>query len=171
MGTPKQLSVSAIDLLMIRAHLIGGFPNLRKEFFEPVSEDSDEYNCIAWAADVIDDRWWPHSNPADSYWPITWRSVERDCFIEAFRVAGKYEPCGSDFDFDPNYEKVALYEKPNGEPTHMARQLESGRWASKVGVFGWDIIHETVHGVEGHTYGRAALALRRNRNEHEPSPI
>ena len=163
MGTPKQLSVSPIEKLTIRAYLIGGFPNLRNERFDPISEDSDEYNCIAWAADVVDDRWWPHPNPADGYWPITWRSVERDCFVEAFRVARSYQPCGTDFSLEQSYEKVAYYEKSGGVPTHMARQLDSGKWTSKVGVLGWDIIHETVHGVEGHAYGNAVLALRRPR--------
>jgi hypothetical protein len=161
MGTPKQLSVTVTERLLIRASLIGGFPNLRNEFFEPVSEDSDEYNCIAWAADVVDDRWWPHPNPADGFWPIPWRAEEQDCFVEAFRVDGNYEPCGTDFSLEPGYEKVALYVDANDKPTHMARQLSSGRWTSKVGVLGWDIVHETVHGVEGNEYGRAVLALRR----------
>jgi hypothetical protein len=148
---------------MIRARLIGGFPNLRRERFEPFSVDSDEYNCIAWAANVVDDRWWPHTNPAEAFWPIQWRSEERDCFIEAFRQSQNYEPCGADFSLEQGFEKVALYEL-NGVPKHMARQLESGQWTSKCGVFGWDIIHESVHGVEGIEYGTAVLALRR------PSP-
>lgn len=161
MGTPKRLSLTPAEMQLLRAILIQAFPNLQNEYFEPVSEDCDEYNCIAWAADVVDDRWWPHPDPADAYWPIPWRAKERDCFIEASRVAGNYEPCGTDFDFQQGYEKVALYLHPDETPTHMARQLLNGQWTSKVGVLGWDIIHETVQGVEGDQYGHAVLALRR----------
>jgi hypothetical protein len=160
MGTPQPLTVSQLELLQIRAQLIGWFPNLRHEHFEPVSTDSDEYNCIAWAADVVDDYWWPHPNPADSFWPIQWRSEERACFIEAFRQSRNYEPCGTDFSLESGYEKVVLYER-NGTPTHMARQLESGRWVSKCGVWGWDIVHQSIHGVEGSDYGSAVVVMRR----------
>ena len=68
-----------------------------------------------------------------------------------------------DFNLDPTLEKVALFVHPTKGPTHMARQLLDGTWASKVGVQGWDIIHESVHGVEGDIYGIAVKALKRPR--------
>lgn len=164
MGTPERLSVNVVELLTIRRLLIQKFPNLRNEPFTPVSRDSDEYNCIAWAAHVVDDRWWPHPNSADAFWPIAWRDpADKDCFIEAFRDYGNYEPCGNDFSLESGFEKVALYIAANGDPQHMARQLADGKWTSKCGVFGWDIVHQTVHGLEGSEYGRAVIALRRER--------
>ena len=162
MGTPKQLSVTPAEMIAIRHDLIQAFPNLQRETFDAVSEDSDEYNCIAWAAEVVDDRWWPHPDPNDAFWPISWRDdKDPNCFIEAFRRYGRYEPCGNDFSLENGYEKVALYVL-GGAPKHMARQLPDGRWVSKCGVYGWDIIHESVKGVEGVNYGEATLALRRS---------
>jgi hypothetical protein len=148
--------------------LIQKFPNLQNESFKPVSEDSDEYNCIAWAADVVDDRWWPDPDPANAFWPIAWRDPnDKDCFIGAFKSYGNYEPCDKDFSLEAGYEKVVLYVDSNDDPKHMARQLANGKWTSKCGVYGWDIIHETVKGVEGQEYGQAILALRRERTDCE----
>jgi hypothetical protein len=161
MGTPKPLSVSLGERLKIRAWLIGKFPNLSREKFSPESESTFDYNCIAWAAGDIDDPWWPHQDPQLGYWPITWRAEKIECFVEAFRVVGNYEECGQDFGLEQGYEKVALYVNDKNEPKHMARQLPTGLWTSKMGVEGWDIIHETVHGIEGDVYGHAVLALRR----------
>jgi hypothetical protein len=162
MGTPQPLSVSNIERLQIRAFLVSKFPNLSKERFSPESESTDDYNCIAWAAEDVDQPWWPSPDPQDAYWPISWRAVEVDCFVEAFKINGQYEECGQDFSLEQGYEKVALYVDAKNEPQHMARQLPTGLWTSKMGVTGWDIIHETPQGIEGNIYGRAMLALRRS---------
>ena len=58
------------------------------------------------------------------------------------------------------WEKVALYVDHDDVPTHMARQLRSGYWTSKLGQ-GIDITHDTVEALEGHCYGKATYYLRR----------
>ncbi len=68
--------------------------------------------------------------------------------------------CGKDFSLEAEFEKVAIYEDAQGKPTHMARQLDSGLWTSKLGE-AWDIVHHALEGIEGQQYGRATLAMRR----------
>jgi hypothetical protein len=159
MGSAKRLFVSDIEMQKIRLAIEGVFPNLITHKYEAESESTEEYNCIAWAAGDTERWWWPH---VDAFWPASvQRSVDIRYFIAAFETLN-YEVCGEEFSFESKYEKVAIYTDLAGKPTHMARQLESGIWASKLGEW-WDIVHHTLEGVEGGSYGRATLAMRRIR--------
>jgi hypothetical protein len=158
MGEAKRLSVNTAEMQSIRLYLERKFPNLAIYAYEPESERTDEYNCIAWAANDTERWWWPVDSP-DAYWPIEPRIVEKESFIAVFKMLG-YEEYGSNFALESDLEKVALYLNANGKPEHMARQIESGIWTSKLGQ-GWDIVHHTLEGLEGAVYGQAAIALRR----------
>jgi len=134
------------------------FPNLRSGNYEITSERSPSYNCIAWAAGRTDRWWWP-SPPPFSYWP---ENVPRKESIQSFVLAFKelgYEPC-ENVRLEPGYEKVAIYADADRIPTHMARQLASGDWTSKLGQLE-DIRHSTLEEIEGTAYGRAVQILRR----------
>jgi hypothetical protein len=134
------------------------FPNIVSEGFEIISPTSRHYNCIAWAAGDNKLWWWPNINV---YWPPGLPlDVTIDNFIEAFRCLG-YQPC-SGTELEPGFEKVAIYVLPNGEPQHMARQLESGKWTSKLGK-NVDIEHGTLHALEDSEYGHIAQILKRPR--------
>ena len=117
-------------------HLEAGFPGLKRTKHDVTSEASVEYNCIAWAAGDTGKAWWPSNyQPYPSrqyYWP---RELPRICtlenFIAAFRLLG-YSVCKS-FKREIRFEKVAIYVNGLGKPTHMARQLETGKWTSKLG--------------------------------------
>jgi hypothetical protein len=164
MGTPARLFVNASELLLIRLLLECWFPNLEDEIYCPESEADKDYNCIAWAAGDCDNWWEPTPDPNDAFWPITWRAYLRDCYVAAFgqlQQSDNYEVCDPpDFNFEPGYEKVALYVDAQDVPTHMARQLPGGIWVSKLGK-SWDILHQTEKGVEGARYGSAVLVMRR----------
>lgn len=84
------------------------------------------YNCLAFAAG-ISDEWWEH-NPGYK-WPA-FRSDKIASIVAVFAGLG-YQRCASDT-LEPGYERVALYEL-DGERTHAAKQLSSGRWLSKLG--------------------------------------
>lgn len=123
------------------------------------SPKDDLYNCIAWAANDPDAWWWPSANWAVVYWPMSVpRLVTVDAFVEAFATLG-YQPC-SDGDLQSGLEKVVLYVDANVVPTHMARQLPSGEWTSKVGSW-HDIMHVTVDVVAGGAYGKVHQFLAR----------
>ena len=99
--------------------------------------------------------WWPD---AYSYWPVGLpRESTIDNFIKAFALEG-YQVC-EHVHLEDGYQKVALFAY-NGKPKHMARQLPSGRWTSKLGD-GWDIEHTTLEGVESRDYGKVAVLLKK----------
>jgi hypothetical protein len=133
------------------------FPNLSQpNTYKITSPQTEDYNCIAWSAEVTNACWWPET---DASWPTTLPLVNTlDNFIAAFRMLG-YEPCPT-FVLESGYQKVAIYLDRNGSPTHMARQLSSGAWTSKLGP-SWDIEHTELRGVEDSTYGHAKVALRK----------
>ena len=78
--------------------------------------------------------------------------------MEAFQILG-YEPC-DDGTLEDGYQKVVLYADRSGIPTHAARQLENGRWTSKLGRLE-DIEHDTVEDVSGPVYGQPVQFMRR----------
>lgn len=142
--------------------LENAFPNLQFVHYEIQSPNSGDYNCIGWAAGEDDRFWWPHPSPTDGYWPPgVLREETLEGFIGAFRTLG-YEPT-DDEQLEPGFEKVTIYVGSNGEPLHMARQLNSGTWTSKLGQ-AVDIEHETLQGLEGQQYGHVAQILKRHYN-------
>ena len=62
---------------------------------------------------------------------------------------------------EAGYVKVALYAK-DGKWTHAARQLESGRWTSKLGIYE-DIEHAAPQDLCGDLYGQIHNVMRRQR--------
>jgi hypothetical protein len=122
------------------------------------------YNCIAFAADDQTLWWWPDQYGED-YWPEgVKREVTRDAFIQAYGTLG-YEVCYNG-NVEAGYDKIAIYEKYNNTPTHAAKQLEDGRWKSKLGEWE-DIEHKTVEAVQTFQgvgiYGEVALYMKRKK--------
>lgn len=155
-GVLKGVTYNLLQRLVRRAGIIGEFPNLRQVRFSLESDPTIEYNCIAWAAGETHRRWWPFN----AYWPNgAARELTLEAFIAAFATL-RYEPCDSGI-LEDGFEKVAIYVRA-GSPKHMARQLEDGQWASKLGNED-DIYHETLDGVEGYLYGTVVQFMRRMR--------
>ena len=81
-------------------------------------------------------------------------------FAAAFLTIG-YTPCAS-AEMEPDFEKVAFFARPDGTPEHAARQLDDGRWTSKLGLL-QNIEHHTLGDLSDNTYGTVELLLRRFR--------
>ena len=132
------------------------FPGLRGSSYEEKSPSTVNYNCIAWAAGETHRCWWPIDHPR-YYWP---RHILKEesipCFLRTFQEEFGYEVC-PDGQLQRGYEKVALYVDPQQIPTHMARQLPTGVWTSKLGDF-QDIEHHTLEALEG-KYIRDSCAI------------
>jgi hypothetical protein len=114
----------------------------------------------------VDDWWWPHEDPADAHWPP---GIQRIRTLESFRLvfaALGYSVCPHER-LDPGFVKVAVFANPGGVPTHVARQLSSGRWTSKLGRVE-DIEHD-LHDLEGALYGAVALIMQRPDVPSEPT--
>jgi hypothetical protein len=138
------------------------FPKLSVEGYDKRSDRTTSYNCIAFAAGETNRWWWPADTASGCYWPEgVPRKNEIEYFIKAFGLLG-YIPCEDDTP-EAGFEKLALYVDDENEPTHMARQLENGRWVSKLGNLE-DIEHATLEVLEGNTnseYGKVAQFLKR----------
>jgi hypothetical protein len=109
------------------------FPNLAATGYSIESPVADTYNCVAYAAGS-EDRWWepvPYGVPG-FFWPADVpRTYELQSFIAVYTQLG-YEPCESR-EWEPGYEKVAIYVDLLNRFTHVAKSVEGGRWASKLG--------------------------------------
>jgi len=132
------------------------YPNLRQTGYKITSSNTASYNCIAWAAGATDRPWWPIEEKP-YYWPLSPRIESLESFIDAFQSLG-YRICGNG-DLEIGCEKVAIYTDEEGEPTHMARQLDTGEWTSKCGDLE-DITH-TLDGLEGDYYGQVSTFMKR----------
>jgi hypothetical protein len=78
-------------------------------------------------------------------------------FVEAFATLG-YAPSGAE-SVEPGLEKVAIFADERGRPTHVARQLASGRWTSKLGRLE-DIEHD-LRDLESEAYGDVVQVMQR----------
>jgi hypothetical protein len=134
------------------------WPNLTDENHSITSLATENCNCIAWAYEVSDKWMWPGT--LDSYWPsgVAGRD-ELETIIQLYLDSG-YEKCESG-EREEGYKKVAIFVNQDG-PTHAALQLDSGHWTSKLGGRE-DIEHDTLEGLEGESYGRAVIFLRKHR--------
>lgn len=112
------------------------------------------YNCIAHALGISDAVWWPMGF-GDLRWLPGWpRALTVDNFEGVF--VG-FERC-ADGTHEPGFEKIAIYAKSK-VPTHAARQLESGRWTSRLGP-DEDVEHDLAD-LNGRRYGQSVVFLRR----------
>jgi len=130
------------------------FPHLTADNHQVTSPPADEYNCVAWAAgDTM--RWWQPG----VHWPVAVPpgAYGIEVLEQAFRALG-YDTCDDGW-LEPGFEKVALY----GDDiyyTHIARQLQDGRWTSKLGA-AEDIKHDATDGVGGGIYGTVLRFMKR----------
>ncbi|MGI8641734.1 MAG: DUF7689 domain-containing protein [Pyrinomonadaceae bacterium] len=149
------------------------FENLKDGEFEITSPFDPKYNCIAHAAKDSEKWWWTVDSVMagnDVFW---FNNIPSQATLENFILTFQkldYEPC-ENTELEKGFEKVAIYVSlkdeiysPKGTPTHMARQLSTGKWTSKLGK-DVDINHTTLRNVEGHLYGVVKQILRRKINE------
>ena len=102
------------------------FPQLRGTGYTITSPATPAYNCIAWAAGVTDDWWWPDPMGVSAWPPAAPRAETMEAFLIAFEGLG-YTRC-DDAALEPGFEKVALYAL-DGVPTltsHTASFAETG---------------------------------------------
>jgi hypothetical protein len=157
---PPSITDSTIDLHFSSAARIGCWIT---------SCPDGVYNCIAWAAGDTNNWWWPDA--AGHHWwpPGTPRELTLSAFIKAFGTVGYREWKNENASLENGYEKVSIYVDQQGNPTHAARQLEGGLWASKLGRHK-DVQHATISAIEGGDYGSVVKILRRPRQRAPQSP-
>ena len=132
------------------------YPNINPTGYEWISEEDDNYNCVAWAAGINDEIW--QDAPPGYKWPASRRTQGIESLVEVFENLG-FEQC-EDSSLEDGYDKVALYAR-NRLWGHAARQLSDGRWTSKLGVPGGDIVHATPECVTCLRYIDVHCIMRR----------
>lgn len=139
------------------------FPNIRAYGYTVTSPDSTLYNCIAWAVEDNTRWWWPDPMMM-YYWPHDVPREETiDAFIRLFESIG-YTTC-KDGDYETGYQKISVYVDRNGTPTHAARQLNNGKWTSKLGRLK-DIEHNNEDAFRASDYGIVGVYLRKKSKQH-----
>lgn len=141
------------------------FPLLAGSGYLRTSDYDPSYNCVSHALGFCD-RWTqPPVMPSPFiFWPPgVMVSFALDAYVELFQHYG-YTIC-SDGKPVELVEKIALYGDLYGQFTHVAKQLENGRWTSKLGAME-DIEHpDTIH-VESDGYGEARIFMERDRDQN-----
>lgn len=135
---------------------ISEFPNLADDGYRQTSPPTPCYNCIAWAAGDAT-QWW---EPFPGYfWPTSPVPQEGtvENLLKAFAAIG-YAKCEG-VALEAGFDKIAIY-AAHGEYLHAARQLDSGKWTSKLGPEE-DIEHDVLHGLEGGEYGQVVCIMKR----------
>lgn len=154
---------------MDKGDIIGIFQGLEKDevfLSSSMSPEDSNYNCIAWAYQLMKDRWM--QPPKGCYIPdldaISWwpngvaDGEEKACLKEAFEQVG-FTECKT-WEHEDGYIKVALYEK-DGFWTHAARESRTTRsWMSKLGQ-GNDIYHKNPYTIEGDMYGKVYCLMKK----------
>src|SRR6266487_3030890 len=127
---------------MLPPSLEASFPKLKADGAAKTSDSSKRYNCIAWSAQRDSLRWWdPGRSEPWEYWPDDVPDdYSFDSFVLLFEKLGFQRCVGAHLELF--FEKVALYGDSSGF-THVASQLASGAWTSKLGTYE-DIRHNSL---------------------------
>lgn len=133
--------------------VIKEFPNSKIEPFEITSPETTQYNCLAWAMHDTQ-RWWDTED--DYFWIDTNKDSLLQTLIEMCQKLG-FQICDN-AQLEQNYEKIVLFSTDNQYCTHVARQLNNGRWTSKLGQ-SYDVTH-SINAIENGIYGKATIFLK-----------
>jgi hypothetical protein len=137
------------------------FPKLGKRDHLITSDFDVRYNCIAFAADITDKKYWPNWLPDYRWLPGIPRAETLDAFIKFYETFGYSGP--SDHTYVEGVEKIANFADGTGKPMHAAKQIGPNKWASKLGD-SYDIEHAR-DAVSGGLYGQIVHYMER------PSPV
>ena len=138
-------------------HLEKLFPSLAGKYSKS-SEKDPFYNCVAFAVHDTG-QFWQKVPVRGYYWPLE-RDDRLEDWVEVLRLNNFLVT--DNWDLEAGYEKVCIYVTEDGSPEHVARQLSSGKWTSKIGRLE-DIEHLTPAALEGQEYGFAKVVMRRKR--------
>ena len=132
------------------------FPNLAGSGYEVTGEPTEEFNCIAWALEITSQRW--DCDQPRSYWPPSLPGNQEVWTIMRLFAGERFSVCDGDLP-EPGFDKIAIYAFV-GQFAHVARQLESCLWTSKLGR-GPTITHNSPANLTGGFYGSVHCIMRR----------
>ncbi len=129
--------------------------------FRYTSPKKKAYNCLAWAIGIsnlqIDMLYFRDVYELD---PNT-LDHSANGYAECINRYYGFEICDS-AEVEDGFEKIALYEDNRRDFTHAARQLDNGKWTSKMGTYE-DIEHDDLDAVAGAFYGKPSVYMKRKK--------
>jgi hypothetical protein len=129
--------------------------------FRRTSDRDRRYNCLAWVVGDTSKQWVPGGEPVTTRWPAgAPRELALEAIVASYKLLGFVQCEG--VEVIAEVEFVALFVDGDGDVIHAARQLPSGKWTSKIGLWE-DIEHDDLESIEGGEYGRVGAVLRRGR--------
>lgn len=162
-NAPQTLS----DLLLID---LGLDVALTHGSYRVTSPPDEAYNCFAWSTGNVDERYDPYDEGSPWHNEDFFKkrpSEQGKIIIELFTTLG-FKPSDNDL-WEDRCQKIAIYQKENGEVTHAIRILQSGIWASKLGDEE-DIEHSAPSDFFGSGYGRKVTYMKRDWKHGDPMP-
>jgi hypothetical protein len=93
------------------------------------------------------------------------RRENKESFIKLFKYHGYNIIPNKDISLKSTMRKIALYTNSSKTPTHAARQLSNGMWASKIGA-DIDLVHKTLDVLEGPAYGKVDIIFGKQKFEY-----
>ncbi len=144
------------------------FPNADLDGFYETSDMTPLNNCYAWAGGDKKNIWLP-TKPY-YIWFTNSKSERLENFIDNYGYIG-YKELTKSSEYEPGFEKIAIYVDEDGLPSHAARQKDNGCWTSKIGILE-DVEHRTLECIEGDNYGMVKVILKRpKKNQEEMNPL
>lgn len=137
-----------------------GFPNSTDNNWRWKSQPTWEYNCLAFSVHREDVWMWPDEREQFS-WPVGMPRGDDIATLRAFFQSIGFSVCASTA-IEAGFEKIAIYAMGT-DPSHVARQIGSGRWKSKMSG-GIDIEHDDLTVLADGDYGNVQLIMRRKWN-------
>lgn len=138
--------------------MLGNPALLEGENYQITSGQTNLYNCLSWAVGVSN-RWiWPDEYETGAWPPQLPRNETLENFRRFFELCG-FVNCENG-DLNCQLEKIAIYTDDDNNVCHVARQLQDGKWTSKLGV-SVDISHLTDLLICGRKYPYVSAYMAR----------
>lgn len=160
MGPGEGSALTDAERENCRVDMMRRFPRLAATHMLVTSDRSHRYNCFAFA--VHDESQWISPvlwDPEQQLYPWPAGAPRGDTVAAWAAALGTFgfASCFSST-HETGFEKVAIFAEDD-VARHVARQLPSGRWTSKIGK--WEDIEHDLVALEGERYGRVVQVLKR----------
>lgn len=164
--------MTPLDTRANRGAVLSLFPELQPADLVVTSKRA-AYNCVAWAVGDTGAWWEPAPLTTEgelgggNHWPkgIPLQHHLAN-FLAVFEIHDFRECEGGEL--EEGREKIAVYVNDQGGFAHVARQLEDGRWSSKLGRE-FDISHASPDDLVSQSYGTPQIFMARPRKAY-PHP-
>lgn len=144
--------------MLKRTLTLPALPKSQQFPLEITSPETGNYNCIAWALEETNWNYWPHPEPFFAWHPAVPREETLEALVQFFQTHG-FEVCENSR-LEKGFNKIALFAK-DGVPTHVARQVSSKKWTSKLGIL--EDVRHTIEAISGGVYGEVAVFMKKKK--------